>query len=180
MPDAAPLVDALAQVDHGTGSVTGVVDGRAFAVMDSVSATVDSRGATPGTYAELFLTSTPGFCDDVEHRINRANSSVFAAQIVKASPNRAEAPTGPGTYTIATSSSASGPVATGGFLDYDAACAPTPRARATGGTVTVTSVVGDIYAGSFDLSLDTGEHVTGTFSPGGCPALDGPAQTLCR
>lgn len=44
-------------------------------------------------------------------------------------------------------------------------------ASGTSGTVTLSSVSGNRFSGSFDLVLDSGDHVTGSFDPQECPAL---------
>lgn len=46
------------------------------------------------------------------------------------------------------------------------------RAAGTSGTVTLTSVSGNRFSGNFDLVLDSGDHVTGSFDPEECPALN--------
>jgi hypothetical protein len=47
------------------------------------------------------------------------------------------------------------------------------------GSVMVTAVAGDVFAGSFDVTLDTGEHLTGTFNPTACPSLNSVTPMPC-
>jgi hypothetical protein len=166
-PDASP--DALVQVDHGTGSVTGTIRGQQVVIVDAVSGFSPSQGSTPGSFAGVMMSTAPQICSDVKQHIDRAGSTTIVMQLLDATATRIQAPTAPGTYVITTT--LSGPVASYGALTRDATCGVQSGTPATSGTVTLTSVVGEIYAGTFDVTLESGDHVTGTFSPGACPAL---------
>ena len=37
--------------------------------------------------------------------------------------------------------------------------------------MTVTSVDGAVFRGNFDIVLDSGDHITGSFEPAACPAI---------
>ena len=48
------------------------------------------------------------------------------------------------------------------------------------GTVTLDSVSGDVFSGTFDIVLDSGDHVTGAFHPSACPGLVKPPEHIDR
>ena len=157
------------QVDHGTGSVTGTIRGQQVVIADAISAFTVSHGSRPGSYAGILMSTVPQMCSDVKQHINRAASTTIVMGLFDATATRIQAPTGPGTYAV--TNAMSGPVVSYGALVRDATCGVQSGTPATSGTVTLTSVVGDVYAGTFDVTLESGDHVTGTFSPGACPAL---------
>ncbi|MBL0220091.1 MAG: hypothetical protein IPQ07_40265 [Myxococcales bacterium] len=69
-----------------------------------------------------------------------------------------------------------GDLATWGSFSRGLTCQPinATKAGATSGTVTLTTVKGNVFAGTYDVLLNSGDHVTGVFEPGACPALDLP------
>src|SRR5262249_25585325 len=84
------------------------------------------------------------------------------------------APTAPGAYAIYHGSGTL-PAKFASFVVAltDATCHDTNAddALGTSGTVTLSSVSGNRFSGSFDLMLDSGDHLTGSFDPEECPAL---------
>jgi hypothetical protein len=57
------------------------------------------------------------------------------------------------------------------MTDLNCAAISNNGAKATSGTVTLTKVSGNTFAGSFDALLDSEDHITGSFSPDECPAI---------
>jgi hypothetical protein len=60
------------------------------------------------------------------------------------------------------------------FIDsLNAQCAENANASATAvsGTVMLIAVGGGVYAGTFDVTLDSGDHITGSFNPTMCDQL---------
>jgi len=64
---------------------------------------------------------------------------------------------------------------------YDAECGlgSNGLASASSGTVKLTAINSDTFSGSFDVMLNSGDHVTGDFDPQPCPALSGSAASTC-
>jgi len=60
------------------------------------------------------------------------------------------------------------------FVTQDATCQEVSAQSATGatGTVTLTSVNNGAYAGSFDVVMDSGDHVTGSFNAANCAGIN--------
>jgi hypothetical protein len=45
------------------------------------------------------------------------------------------------------------------------------------GSVTLTKATGGVFAGSYDVVLNTGDRITGMFDPAACPALQAAASS---
>jgi hypothetical protein len=95
-------------------------------------------------------------------------------------------PTVPGTYAIFQGTGTAPPKSANlnvRVIDSNCADVPAAEAKATTGTVTLSSISGDTFAGSFDVVLDSGDHLTGSFDPEPCPgiqaALDSTANPVC-
>jgi hypothetical protein len=147
----------------------GTLGGSAFAPMDAI-AYVDSTGQS----AEVILTSTPDACADVGNNIQRANSRVVLILVNNATSSTSKVDAG--TYTTAYGDPV--PARSGGFESNvtDAQCnvSYSPPPDGTGdGMITLTSASSTTVAGSFDVVMENGEHVTGTFHPTYCAALGG-------
>jgi hypothetical protein len=176
--DAAPLPRPDSPVQTGSGTIMGTVRGAPVAVADVASSV--AHGGNGNTFAGVFLSTAPDICMDVAARVKRAGSTLFFISLVDATSMTASVPSAPGTYAI--QSTPSGLSSLLGSLPYDAGCnvIAAQQVKATSGTVTLTSIVGDVFAGTFDVTLDTGDRITGTFAPGGCRALDEvAAPTTC-
>ena len=152
----------------GAGAtVVGTIGGSAFEPKDAI-AFVDQNART----AEVVLTSTPDACTDVRNHVARANSRVVL--ILVSDTDSADATLATGAYM--TSYMLPAPARSSAFESNvtDAQCNVSydPPPDGTGdGTVTLSSASATTVAGSFDVTLENGEHVTGTFHPTSCPEL---------
>jgi hypothetical protein len=176
--DSGPTTDTAEISDTGTGSVTGTIHGQTFMIADAVS-TVRAAGAS--TYGAIMMSTVAGICDAARSNAIRASSKLIVISLANASGNRATAPTSAGTYEI--SSTMMGAFAGLIVVANDSACNPVvaSSAEATSGSVTLVSVDGNVFSGNFDVVLDSGDHVTGTFEPGACPAIaQGTGEISCQ
>jgi len=57
-------------------------------------------------------------------------------------------------------------------------CVFSALGRITSGTVTLDTVAADVLTGMFEIMLDSGDHVTGSFHPSGCPAFENPPPPM--
>jgi hypothetical protein len=147
---------------------------------DTISAVVTSSDGAGGTTSEarILIGTTTTLCSDASASppIDRKDTQFMTIALSDVTGAMRTAPAAPATYTIYPDSGSEPPksasLVTGGF---DTTCQPIDADTAQGqsGTVTLTSVSGGAYAGSFDVVLNTGGHVTGTFSPEACPQLGG-------
>jgi hypothetical protein len=166
--------------DAGIGSagssVIGNLRGAPMVVFDTTSGQVviSTGGATQ--VGAIVLSSSPNICGNATAN-QEARSSRFLDLFVGDTASTAgtsTAPTAPGTYTVASSSTAPpAKFALAVYTETDATCQPVAgkRTSATSGTVTLTSAGGGSYTGTFDLTFDSGDHVTGTFTGMNCPGL---------
>jgi len=167
---------ACSSSNDGGATVSGTIDGSAFLPLDAI-AVVGQGGA------QIIVTSTPNACADVQNNVQRANSRVIGILLNDA--DAGSQPLSAGVYT--TSYGAPNPPAREASFEVDSLDAqcnvtPVPPPDGTGdGTVTVTSVNGATLAGTFDVILEDGTHVTGSFEPVACPDLgiDHSATPTC-
>ncbi len=153
------------------GSGGGGGGGGAFPA-DQISATVTS--ADTGGRATVMLASTPRLCDDATASppIDRAGQHYIAIDLEDVANGTTTAPIAPGAYTIYPNTGTM-PAHTALLRsgDLDATCQPLGDINADSGTVTIASISGAAFAGSYDVVLSSGEHLTGSFAPSACAAL---------
>lgn len=164
------------------GSIGGSVHGKTLSINAAASAIVTTSGGgqTSGE-AEIALSSDGSLCSDLGANVLRKNESGILLTLydVDAS-NNSTAPTAPGTYTIYTQNGPPPPksaVLLVNVLDDHCQDLTADEARAMSGSVTLGSVSGNVFAGSFDVMLDSGDHLTGSFAPDACPALQTAMST---
>lgn len=117
--------------------------------------------------AAVVLSNTSGLCGFAAGGKEPKNSQ-FLILVVR-DTNRA--PTGAGTYVIYSSGAQPTKLAVAQYFQTDASCNETQITLATSGTITITSVSNGNLSGTFDLTFDSGDHVTGSFSATNCNAL---------
>lgn len=161
----------------GGGNVSGQTPGGSFDLADTISATVSiSESGDTTSSAQILLASTSNLCSDASASppIDRKGQRFILIDLRDVSGGTKTAPAAPGTYTIYPDTGTEPPKAasltTGG---YDGSCqsVDAAAAQAQSGTVTLTSVTSGVFAGSFDVTLNTGGHLTGSFDPNPCPQL---------
>jgi hypothetical protein len=154
------------------GAVKGTIRGNDYPVVDSISAILTSFGDSA---AMIVLSSSTDVCLPPDAQIQHPGETTLV--IVLQDGNAA--PTATGTYTAFDPSSNAPPPAKLATLYTSiltAACTNNAddQTAAVSGSVTLTSVGGGVYAGHFDVVLDSGDHITGTFNPTACGQL--PAE----
>jgi hypothetical protein len=167
----------LVACSSSPGSVNGTIHGVAYPVSDSVSAkvSISALGFTEEA-AAISLVSFSGACADLGANSLPPNLKEFGFTLGDFNGTAVNAPAAAGTYTIVPVNSTTAPppkFATASATVTDSTCAAIAgdTSGGTSGTVTLTSVSGDVFDGSFDITMDSGDHVTGSFSPEGCPAI---------
>ena len=153
------------------GSVSGKVHGTAIGVDDSVSAAITINNNQHG--AAIVLASTPNVCPDLMNRVEHPSEKVVIITVADYANLTLTTPTAPGTFQIYQGGTAPPKAATLQVVMDDLNCQTISNmgAKATSGTVTLTKVSGNTFAGSFDALLDSQDHITGSFSPTECPAI---------
>ena len=167
----------------GGGNVTGHTPGGSFDPSATVSAAVTVPDGAGGSNSEavIVLSSESTVCGDAGAMppIERKNSRAMNIRLMDVTNGTTAAPTAPGTYTIYPNSGSQPPKeALFDVIGVDGMCqqVDTEDAQGQSGTVTLTSVTGGVFKGSFDVTLNTGDHITGSFDPAACPALSAIAE----
>jgi len=163
------LTGCTTSAAHGGGALDGTVRGQTYSFVDSISGPVAwSAGGYDGQKAEIVLSSIGGACADAQSGTVRKGEEFVVIWLGQASGTSVVTPT-PGTYSIEANS---GNIAEWSLFSLDATCMDTGSmdANAIAGSVVLASASGDVFSGQFDLTLDSGDHVTGTFEPAPCAA----------
>jgi hypothetical protein len=151
--------------------------GGGFDTSDTISAMVTtSDGGDTSSTAEIVLASTANLCSDASASpaIDRKGQHFISIELRDVNGATRTAPTAPGTYAIYANTGSEPAKAasfTVGVLDDTCQLIDTDSASGQSGTVTLTSITAGVYAGSYDVVLNTGGHVTGSFHPTACPQL---------
>jgi hypothetical protein len=171
------------------GSVSGNPPGGSFDISDMISATVTtSDGAgDASSVARIVMASNGDLCSDAGAGIDRKGEHYITIQLSDVTGAMRTAPTAAGTYTIYPDTG-SEPAKSASFtvVGLDSSCQAIDADSGAGqsGTVTLTSVAGGVFTGSFDVTLNTGDHLTGSFAPSACPQLAAAStngeQHTCR
>jgi len=154
------------------GSVEGNIHGSAFSIQDAVSASVAIDTTLHG--ALIVMSSTSGLCKDAATNAVHPNQKAVLITLFDVNGTTLNTPTVPGTYAIY-QGSGTPPSKTASWdaSVTDATCneIDASGATATTGTVTLSGISGNTFSGSYDVVLDSGDHVTGSFDPEACPDI---------
>ncbi|TMA28567.1 MAG: hypothetical protein E6J78_05475 [Deltaproteobacteria bacterium] len=160
-------------------SVNGTIKGQSLKPADTVSApvTVALTGGGTASLAGVVVSDVPGLCAKAASNTTPKSAHILflGAGDVNPTSFQITAASTAGTYSIYGGSGAPpAKVADVSFFSYDASCTEitTQSASATSGTVTLTSVNNGSYSGNFDVTFDSGDHVTGSFSASNCANLN--------
>lgn len=172
----------------GSGlSINGTIQGRTYSPAEGLAGPVRYNGFDAGA---VLLTNNTGLCAKVASGQEPRNSQyvfIGLAEIDQSSSS-SHAPTTTGDYTVWSLSGLppSSKIAVVAATVTDSSCLPTATSEARGasGKVTLTSIQGGAYAGTFDVVLQGNDptaptdHVTGTFTSTVCAALSDAASAF--
>lgn len=137
--------------------IDGTVDGKTTVVTDAVFL-FDTKNGTH--WFVIDMEGSTGACDRIKANQLKQNNSVFALDIVSNNP------VVPGTYTVG--KDANNTQVGGGFQPADPTmCVANPHATASG-TLTLTLLTATQAAGTFDITFDNKDHITGSFGADVC------------
>jgi len=129
----------------------------------------------------LIISSVGGICPQMDARRQPSSWTTLSVQLMDAQPTAPYAvpPASTGTFTVIPFNFAGQlptHAATAGFNLTDGLCHNVVSGNAVSGSVTLTRNDSGAYSGSFDLTFDSGDHVTGAFEAAHCPGI----ETLLR
>jgi hypothetical protein len=164
------VVLAACSSSSSPGSVSGPIKGKTFVVNDAF-AIADAVGV------EIVLDSATDDCVPPAQQVQHPNETALLILLSDYDPatQRATAPSAPGSYAI----SSGGMLAHNAVVEaniVDAACMndASNDAVASTGAVQLTSVSGGTFKGTFDVLMDSGDHVTGAFDTPTCTEQRNP------
>jgi len=174
---AAALFCGACGGSSGPASVNGNIGGESMGAQDAVS-NVTTQGADSQGF--IFITNAPATCSKLQANQQPKNAKALGIGVANVTASNFSAPTGTGTFTVYPSSSVGlGNAAVVEYVATNATCQPIADIEATSGTVTLTRVDNNGYAGSFDITFSDGSHVTGNFTASRCAALSDTISGAC-
>ncbi|HUS28789.1 MAG TPA: hypothetical protein VMZ53_09770 [Kofleriaceae bacterium] len=165
-------------VGCGGDDTTGPLPGGGGNVADSIGAVVTMEDDSA---LHIVIASTSNLCSDARANppIDRKGQSFVVIELADTGGAATTAPSAPGTYTVY-SNSGSRPVKSASFISgaFDNACMLDDAADASGqsGSIVLTAI-GARFAGTYDVVLNTGDHVTGSFDAAACTELQTATTT---
>jgi hypothetical protein len=176
---AAALALAACGAGHQPATFIGTVKGQAFAPADAQSAPATvSFSVGTAAVAAIVLSDAPGLCAKLTAGTEPRNGKalIFFLTDVNQVSLTGAVPDAPATYTVYDFSGGSLPPAHLAWVSFgvnDSNCVQNSSLSASGksGSVTLSRLSTGAYAGSFDVTLDSGDHVSGTFDTSACPGL---------
>jgi hypothetical protein len=158
---------------QGSGSMSGTVEGQSLAPKDVLAVSV--QGAT-----NIFITDVTGYCSAINDGHKLKSGTALVLILGQTDSSGASVAITPGTFPI-TDFPTGNTAATAELVKTDATCTNTVNesgATAVSGSVTVSAVSGSSVDGSYDLTMGSNDHVTGSFSAATC-SYTAPASTSC-
>ncbi len=159
----------------GSASVDGSVDNRSISPAYAFAVNGPSTtGGTGQTQPRIIVSDDPDLCSYFAAAATGKRANTFYLQFVMG--GLSNAPLSARTYT---SYSLDGyPDLSAEYVGYDYTCEYSNGVLTTG-SVTLTGV-GATYTGTFDLTFDTGDHVTGNFTAPLCTDPDTSTGVTCE
>ena len=176
----SPLLAALTACSGSPAPqsrINGTIRGQTFALNDVVSTTgqVSFGSVSRANMGLVSMTSAAGLCAAIGAGHEKRNTEYLSFYLDVTGANGASSPpSGPGTFVVSSELTApNAMLAAVTFGATDASCASVREqtAVAVSGNVSLTDVGDTAYNGSFDFTLDSNDHITGSFHATSCPAF---------
>jgi hypothetical protein len=166
----------------GSGSVVGTLGGKSMTVTSAGFTDGNTPTVPPLGRTFISLTSaSPPVCTQFagNYNVHATQTLAFNAYTWTPPSGPMGPATAPGTFTIAQSfPSTAGQYAQAFYTVWDATCSSSSTMETgVSGTVTLTTVSPAEVAGTFDVTMSGGEHITGSFDAPNCPNLVNASPT---
>ena len=156
----------------GSATFSGTVRGNSLTPHDATAAVVSfSANGVPGKAAVIAITSATGLCSRLASGKEPKSTQYLLLTPFKIQPDfSAIPPPAPGVYSVGALTIENGVAV---FSATDAVCKASPAStvRAASGQITLTAV-GSRYTGSYQLTFDFGDTISGTFDAPVCAGVD--------
>ncbi len=168
--------------NSGTAKVNGSVSTLPFTANDAVSTVVTN---SKGQSAIILISEAVNVCSKLDKGMISRMAQRLEFQLNSVDPNdplkQFHVPTAPGTFTFDLNSSE--PFASAVYTLPSSDCAVASRADGQSGQVVLTRVNDGSFAGTFDITLTTGDHISGSFDTASCRSVstefDNPQSLSC-
>src|SRR5580765_2911698 len=166
------LLAACSSSSNPPSTISGSIRGKAFTVGDSLTLANSMQVA-------IVLTSEADACVPPAQQVQHPGETVLLILLddYDAASGKHTAPTAAGTYALSSTMTAHNATVEANILDAMCVNDACNGAVADGGTVQLTTVDNGTFAGTFDVQLDSGDLVTGTFQAPTCGETQNPAPT---
>ena len=154
---------ACSSSNNSPGTVSGTIKNTTFVVHDALTLAGSQR-------VEIVLSSVANECVPPAQQVQHPGETALLILLsdYDAASGKSTAPTTAGTYTIASTMMAHNATVEANILDSMCLNNADNGAVAGSGTVDLTGVDGGAFSGTFDVHLDSGDHVTGSFDAPTC------------
>ena len=168
-------------VPSGSATVNGTVFGEALSAKDAMYFDAASEGQS---YRGISIVDVSGVCPRSQQNRDAPDSTSLILSLVSYDSSGNYLTPGVGTYPIDSTGTVT--AAAGAVFDHvDQSCASTLQSTeqyngkyAASGSVTVTKADASELDGTFDLTMESGDHLTGSFKAPRCaPPQSLPAYT---
>jgi hypothetical protein len=177
-------IAALALAACGGGPTNnGTIHGRTFVATESIATVVPGQDVGD-SLIQILVGDTAGLCADLQQTELPKNAAylVFKAGDYDSGSGLFSAPTAPGTHAITphVNPSVSARVAVGNYIHDDASCQPIGAEAAVmvSGNIVFTSVANGTYQGTYDVTLNSNDRVTGAFTASSCDTSSATGTTV--
>ena len=170
MRSAALALLAACAAPAGKGTAVGTVHGQTFTIKDAISANVYVQGSTSERVAEVMLANDGDLCSNAANDSQIKGYTGITLTMFAVTGSTIMPAGSPGDYTIGATT---GNSSSWNAVVTDSTCQDViaSEAIATAGTITLEKIEGNAFTGSFDVTLDSGDNVTGTFEPAACAGM---------
>jgi hypothetical protein len=177
---------ALAACGGGAPTNNGTIHGRTFTPVEVIATAVPGQNLGD-SQVQIFVSDTAGVCADLQQNEQPKNIAylLLSAADYDSGSNLLSAPTVPGTYVITphVNPGLSAKVAVGSYVHEDASCQAilTDGAVVVSGSIVFTSIDNGTgtYQGTYDVTLNSNDRVTGTFAGSSCIASATAGTITC-
>ena len=181
MSKFAAVVLALAAASSSSssggpgGTVSAPIKGKTFAVQDALAIASTQQ-------VMVVLSSNADECVPPAQQVQHPGETALLLILddYDMTSGKHTAPSAPATYTISATlggTAAHNAVVEGNILDATCVNNADNDAVADAGTVVLTAVKDGTFTGTFDVMMDSGDHVKGTFDAPTCAEQRNPAPT---
>lgn len=182
--------NSSAPIVPGSATMSGTVRGLPVTAADATSAQLQLTAQGTGQVfheAAIVISSAPAICSQMGAGKEPKSTQFLLIALAEKDGSTVVAPKGPGTFPIVTSTTTGATrAAAATFVSTDATCRDpivSTGTAATAGSVTLTTV-GTTYTGTFTVTLNTNDQISGTFTAPDCAGLanvlQGTVTTTCQ